>query len=58
MLLQTFKIHGTVWTTFFINDKYFINKNGKPWNNGNGPEFETESEAEVNILNEYRKLNN
>ena len=56
-LISTFNIEGIVWQILYRDaySDYIVNKDGDFWENGNGSPFETETEAEINILNEYRE---
>ena len=57
-VIVKFKINGTEWEIEEINEDdrtyFYVTKNGLEWSNGNGPDYETQTEAEINILNEYR----
>lgn len=65
-IISTFIIGKTKWeivetTQTFIKRaveveevNYWITKNGRDWSNSNGPNYESETEAEINILMQYR----
>ena len=55
-VISTFKICKTVWNITFEpeTETYKVYKNGKEYDLCNGSEYETETEAEINILLEYK----
>ena len=53
---DTWKVQLEVRTKRAVEvEEYHVIKNGQPWENGNGSWFESETEAALNILNEYFK---
>jgi len=49
-----FNIDGEIWEVYQNKDFFYVYKNGDHFCTLNGYEFETESDACLAILNEYR----